>query len=728
MKVCLVSREFAPFNGWGAGTYAAQAARAMRDAGHDVHVLTSEARAVREGPGLLPGVAFHGVDLFNSPAALRAYASEAQRYAMGVYHALLPLHERHGFGYIEFPDFLGESYFCLRARQGSGAFAGAVLGLRLHMTLRQISELNADDWLDHDRATIEHMESWSLAHADCLIAPCRAMERRVRATLGDRCPAAATIPLPIDVDALRRELGHQAPSPPETPAILYCGRLERRKGVDVLARAFVILAERGVNARLRIVGEDTNTGPLRRSMRAHLERIIGAGLAGRAAFEPRADRRALGALFARSTIVCVPSRWENFPFACTEAMALGACVVGTDDGGMPEIIEDGASGLIARAGDAAGLADVLERALADGELRAAAARRAPDRVRSLCDPASIAAAVGVFVESCRPRVTLDASSPPTRIGVVPSGPAVSVVVPVYNTHEHLDDTLRSVRGQTFGDHETIVVDDGSTRPDTVAALEALAKAADGVRLRVVRIAHAGLSAARNAGVREARAEHVLPLDSDDMLAPGALAAFIDAARRHPEALFVTSPLASFTDDPARPVAGWVPMGGDVEFAGVANAFSSCVALMRRADVLAVGGYDTDLPAYEDWDLFCALKERFPKREGIVVPEFLVLHRLREASMMHTLARREHHLLRARILAKHPSFFGTAGRSLRFMLGDTIDLKTPAAAAMDAGAVREAVQRTLHENIRYRVADRLNDTLKRLGVQRAAKRVWRMLGR
>jgi glycosyltransferase involved in cell wall biosynthesis len=172
MRVCLVSREFAPFRGWGAGTYASLAAAAFARAGHEVHVLTDDARCVREGPALRPEVRFHLVDLTGFPMNLRAYASELTRYSLGARHALEALHTRHPFDYIEFPDFLGEAYCTLRARRTMGTLAGCVVGIRTHMTIRHIRAINRDDWIDEERATCEHMEAWSLAHADVLLAPC----------------------------------------------------------------------------------------------------------------------------------------------------------------------------------------------------------------------------------------------------------------------------------------------------------------------------------------------------------------------------------------------------------------------------------------------------------------------------------------------------------------------------------------------------------------------------
>ncbi len=739
MRIALASKEFAPFQGWGAGTYASLAARALADAGHEVHVVTGDARTVREGPKLRTGVQFHFVDqegtFPKSMAGLPAFAAQPQRYSWALWETLRDLHERKAFDAIEFPDFLGEAYFSIRAKRTLGAFAEAVLCVRTHMTIRHIRAINQDDWLDQERATVEHMEAWAIRHADALVPPCEGIWSEIAgeaARQGMTLPAHRVIALPIPLEQQREEMGWRASSGGvarvevargEVPTIVYCGRYERRKGVHVLVEAVQrLLGEQRVpSLRVRLIGEDTNTGPLGGSYRAWLETMIEPAHRDVFRFVPRVDRASLGVIYRDATCVCVPSLWENFPFACTEAMAMGCCVVGTDAGGMCDIIIDGESGLLAKAGDAESLASCIERVVSDEGLRTRTRANAPERIRVLCEPRAIANRYVEFLAEVRE--ARDAQVHRTRAdsGIVraPSEtPLVSVIVPIYNLHEFLPDTLRSLREQTMRDFETIVVDDGSTDPATIASLEALERTSDGTRLRILRLPHAGLSAARNAGVGYARGRYVLPLDSDDMLEAHAIERFVAAHDRNPDASFVTSPLRSFDKEPDAPVAGWIPLGGEATLMPVMNAASSSVALMVRDRVLEVGGYDVDLPAYEDWDLYCRMVQRFGA--GEVVPEFLVVHRLRGSSMMHTLSRKRHHLLRARLNAKYVDLSPEPGRTARLMLGDCIRLEQVASGAGDDASVEQRALELVQQNVRYRIADKANAWLKRLALQQVVK--------
>ena len=93
---------------------------------------------------------------------------------------------------------------------------------------------------------------------------------------------------------------------------------------------------------------------------------------------------------------------------------------------------------------------------------------------------------------------------------------VSVVIPNYNGALWIDETLRSVRAQTHGDLEILVVDDGST--DHSAAIVER-HAAEDARVRLIRQANAGVAAARNNGWRAARSDLIAFVDSDDLWTP-----------------------------------------------------------------------------------------------------------------------------------------------------------------------------------------------------------------
>jgi len=171
-------------------------------------------------------------------------------------------------------------------------------------------------------------------------------------------------------------------------------------------------------------------------------------------------------------------------------------------------------------------------------------------------------------------------------------PTVSVILPCYNAHRYLTRALDSVRAQTFRDFEIIVVDDGSTDPDTRRALAAL-----GSDVRVVHQHNLGLAAARNTGFREAKGNYVVPLDCDDWLEPTFLEKTLASLVAFPNAGF------AFTDF-ALEGEGEGQLRRHYNFFEqlFTNQLPYCM-LVKKHVWKEVGGYDESMrEGYEDWEL------------------------------------------------------------------------------------------------------------------------------
>jgi glycosyltransferase involved in cell wall biosynthesis len=74
-------------------------------------------------------------------------------------------------------------------------------------------------------------------------------------------------------------------------------------------------------------------------------------------------------LVQAADVFLLPSLWENCPYSCLEAMAAGRAIVAADQGGMPELIDNGVNGLLAPSGDAGSFTRQIERLIDDAELR-----------------------------------------------------------------------------------------------------------------------------------------------------------------------------------------------------------------------------------------------------------------------------------------------------------------------------------------------------------------------
>ena len=190
---------------------------------------------------------------------------------------------------------------------------------------------------------------------------------------------------------------------PEAREILAVGRLIEKKGFHILVEALVTLAERGLRPRCRIIGQGEEEANLR-------AQIAGAGLADSVILDgPRPQPEVFAAMRRAAVLACpcVVGRDGNrdgLPTVLIEAMALGLPCVSTDVTGIPEILRHDETGLIAREGDPAELADALERLLGDAALRSRFSQAGRALVELEFDIHRNAAALrGVFARSLAQR-------------------------------------------------------------------------------------------------------------------------------------------------------------------------------------------------------------------------------------------------------------------------------------------------------------------------------------
>ena len=140
---------------------------------------------------------------------------------------------------------------------------------------------------------------------------------------------------------------------------LFSGSLIDRKGVDLLASAFVRLAREVAEVRLRIVGEG--------ELRSSLERKLGP-VSERVEFVGFKDWRELPAEYAAADVLCVPSRYDGWGLVVPEGLAAGLPVIATDRmGAALEFVETGRNGWLIAAGDEDVLLGAMKEA-ATGEI------------------------------------------------------------------------------------------------------------------------------------------------------------------------------------------------------------------------------------------------------------------------------------------------------------------------------------------------------------------------
>jgi glycosyltransferase involved in cell wall biosynthesis len=212
---------------------------------------------------------------------------------------------------------------------------------------------------------------------------------------------------------------------------------------------------------------------------------------------------------------------------------------------------------------------------------------------------------------------------------------VSVVIPAFNAQETLPETLASVRAQTHGALEILIIDDGST--DATARIAA-AFCAENSHARLMSTPNRGVAAARNLGIAEARGKFVAPLDADDVWHPGHLSLMIQCALEAPALpgfVFAHSRQIDRNTNILRSSPPVAIAGKAIRQLAYRNFVGNGSALLlSRAAAVEAGGYDERLRAAglegcEDYLLQLKIAARHPIAS---IPEFTVGYRQRPDAM------------------------------------------------------------------------------------------------
>jgi colanic acid/amylovoran biosynthesis glycosyltransferase len=179
----------------------------------------------------------------------------------------------------------------------------------------------------------------------------------------------------------------------EPPCVVIVARISPEKGHVVLLHALSILSGRGVAVSVQMIGG----GPFRSELHAE---ALAAGLDHLIEFVGELEPQEVIERLARADVFCLPSFAEGLPVSIMEAMAVGVPVVSTYIGGIPELAIDGRTALTVPAGNAAALADAIQRMIENPDLRARLAAAARGEIeRSYQSAANVTRLAELFTKA-----------------------------------------------------------------------------------------------------------------------------------------------------------------------------------------------------------------------------------------------------------------------------------------------------------------------------------------
>lgn len=335
MRILIVHREYPPETAWGGiATFNYHLACEMKNRGHSVDVLSFSYTAPSD-------TVTDGIRVRRIVSEVKKYPWDTSmyyyfwRYSRSVLGAFKQMHEARPYDVVDLWDHLAEGIGIIKS-----GLAPTVLRLVspwswVSSNTLNVRERSIDIW------GLKKMERACASNALLLNSPSRDLADRVMGFFRLGRPVEI-IPNPIDA-----ELFKPKPFPPGSPLKVYfLGRLEPRKGPDILAKAIPCVVRTVPDIEFTFVGTDCPTQTSRSCRKELTEFLEGKGVSSKVRFQDPVPLQKLHEVYNSAHIVVVPSRYDTSPYVCQEAMACGRPVIGTSAGGMPEYLDQGKAGVI----------------------------------------------------------------------------------------------------------------------------------------------------------------------------------------------------------------------------------------------------------------------------------------------------------------------------------------------------------------------------------------------
>ncbi len=667
----LVTTE-APDFGGGIGVYTHQSAAMLAARGVAVTVLHHDPQVhdpvcgVRAGYRLIR-FASRGLDRRPIPHANLQGPLRLAREAGEMVRALIAAEGAPDV--VEFQDYGALAWDVLKHRLFHPEVDWPRVVLTAHRPHLHCVITDGDSPHEHRTAFLGDVERWCYAAADAVFAPCRFIVGALEA-IGFPVSRAQVVYNPFDPALLAPASPDLIPEALElsralhTPAepLLFLGKLQAQKGAPDLLAALDALQTEGEAPPCWLLGRDAFLSGSATTAYDALERrhrrLFGTG---RVRYLGGYEGGDLRRLCASHPIAALPYREDCLPYAFIEAVTDGALPLTSAQGGQVELIPpDLQAALTADVARPDAWATKARHLLAlSAAERAQLSARLQASVAARTDPDAVFAAKAAALRNVPPSYQTrdypfvhpqaqrhDRPNPERRsalsdlvpqrgatrrISTVgppaePRADLVSVVVPYFDMHAYVDETLASIEAQDHAAVEVVIVDDGSPSVEGRAKLDAVLAAPRRFPTRVLRKTNGGLADARNAGARIARGDYLYFLDADDLIHPSTLSRSLTVLKRFRNVGYVGAGLKEFGESEGE----WTVFDIDGPYIGFHN-LQICAFLVRAEAWLAHGVNDPAMRlGMEDYASHVAMFAAGVR--GVALPELMFSYRKRPGSM------------------------------------------------------------------------------------------------
>lgn len=661
MKVYwLITSEFPPNHGGGISTYCINTANMLLENDHIVTVFTPDHTT-----------ASYHIEMIGKLRVVRFNPERSNDNNNLGYEVLLSLEfsklleefilEEGAPNIIETQEYMGIGYYTLLQKKIlNPAFRHVKMVVTMHAPSFLYFEFNRTPRYRLPEYWWGELEKASINMADILVSPSNYLITQLEDRMQFNGPQPVQIFNPFQLDnQIQKDKSVMGD-------IVFFGKLTPQKGCLELFEYMKDLWDSGFNFPLKVVGGGTHFFyPEMSEMGEFFQKKYAKYISdGKIIFEGNIEPKRLVERLKKVHIIIVPSIVDNLPYAVIEAMRMGKIILASTSGGHIELIKDNFNGFLfdhsIQDDFKLKLNQILD--LNESEYQTIANNAISTIIDSTNYKKVYSEKAQLLNQSLpeKKEFPFNIKIPLQEVRELPFlTNKLSIVVPYYNLGHCIEETIISLTNIEYSDYEIIIVNDGSTEPNSVRKLSELSSK---YKVTIIDKENEGLSLARNYGAQFAQGEFIAFLDADDTVEPHYYSRAVEILKKYDNVSFVGCWAQYFENSNQV----WPTFNPEPPYLLVHNMINSSALVYKKNHFITFGLNDPKMIyGMEDYDSVIGMIKHGAR--GISIPDKLWNYRVRKNSMQQSFNQNKQLFLYEKIASKHADFFNQYGGEVSLLL-------------------------------------------------------------
>lgn len=650
MNYWIATTEFISDSTDGISTYVKHHAGIFAAKGHKVLIIQGSVNGEAQTTGVSTNINLHRFSLQGRKSG--EFLGHDAALSFEFANEIIKLLASNTPDVIEIQEYLGIGYYLLmRKYLGEPLLKNIPVVVTAHMpSFIKLEYEHVSSYKFPEYWTGE-MEKFSLLAADMAISPSRYLVQLLRERMTEAFPKKVlNIPYPLPLITTQATQISRG-------TFLVLGEMSYSKGTFNLLEAAHLLWNNGMEFRIIWIGNSetliaTEGETIGNLVRNKYSNHINTGKLSLIGKLPGPE---IISHLSLAHAVIIPSVVDNLPYMAIMAMAAGKVVLTSSSGGQAELLSDGTTGFIFDWNKPGSFEEKLGIVLSlDNVILESIGINAKETVK-ICSSENYYSlkfdAITDLIQSYEPKKLFPVIRPQARqkkLAPISWKQGLEVVIPYFNMGNYIDDCLESVFTSSYKNIQVTIVDDGSTEELSISKLRAIEQ--NYPHLKIIHQENAGLSEARNTGLKKANLKYIMFLDADDTVHSDYFNRCITILEQYENISFVSCWLKYF--EAANGI--WPAQNPEVPYLLFHNTVHSG-SIFKTEDILQTGGYDKSfLYGMEDYEMAVHLVSK--GFHGVTIPEGLYNYRIRKQSMARAFTVNKNIYLYTLISEKHKSLF------------------------------------------------------------------------